>query len=831
MKASFWSDLLFAFRTLRRAPLFAAVAITSLALGLGANTAIFSILDRLLLRPLPIAEPERLVLLETNGPNMGMFFCGETCFSYPMYRDIRDRNQVFTGLAGRFPVSVNLQTSGQADSVRGEIVSGNYFQVLGVGAALGRTLLPEDDLRKGEHPVAVLSYDSWMRRFGGDPALLGKDIRLNGRAFTVVGIARPGFFGAEVGRRSELFVPMMMKAAITPTWDEMENSRTFWVNMFGRLKPGVTLQQAEASLKPVLRPILEQEVAQMGGGVPKRFAERYVQKPLLVKPGGKGVENVREFAGKPLVMLMAMVGLVLLIACANVANLLMARAASRQKEIAIRLALGAGRWRIVRQLLVESALLSVLGGAMGLLVASWTVEGIVSFLPEELAQSNLVTGLDLRVLGFSMLLAIATGLLFGLVPALQATRPDVAPTLKDQAGSVIGGWRGLKSRKALVVAQVALSLLLLVGSGLFVRSLQNLRSLDPGFSTANLIAFDVDASLAAYPPERVQQVYSTLEQRLATLPGVTGATIAETALIAGQENFSTVRVQGYEHKPGEDMNPQTNSVGRGFFRAMGIPLLYGREFTDADIQGSPKVAIVNESFARYFFKGGSPLGRRFGRGGSNNDFEIVGVVKDGKYNSMRDKPTRMFYLPWRQTERLGQVTIYVRTGFDPAQAFSMLRREVASAAPGMAMFNNKTVERQVDESLMIDRLIATLCTMFGALATLLAAIGLYGVMAYSVARRTREIGIRVALGAERGQVLRMIMREVGWMALFGVGIGLPLSLWLSRLLESQLYGLSPNDPLTVAGATLLIVIVALISGALPARRAARVDPLSALRYE
>lgn len=831
MTSNLWTDLLYSLRSLRKAPGFTLVALGSLALGLGANTAIFSLIDQLMLRPLPVRDSSNLVLLSAPGPNVGSFRGDDSSFSYPMYRDIRDGNEVFSGVLARFPVPLNLQAGPRAESIRGELVSGNYFEVLGVGAALGRTLTPEDDIRKGEHRVAMISYDCWIRRFGGDRNLLGRDIRLNGQPMTVVGIAEPGFAGLEIARRSEVFLPMMMKAQITPTWDDLDNRRSMWLNMFARLKPGVTRERAFAAIQPMFKAVLEQEIKEMPFRVPARFVEKFRARRLEVLEGGTGVSGIRTEARGPLMILMAMVGLVLLIACANVANLLMARAASRQREIAIRLAMGATRGRILRQLLVESGVLSLLGGVAGLVVASWTLELIMNILPETVGRESLNITLDARVLGFSLLISITTGILFGLAPAIQATRPDLAPTLKDQATSVAGGWRHLRSRKALVIAQVSLSLLLLVGSGLFVRSLRNLQSLDPGFRTSNVISFQIDASLAGYKPEQIRQLYAEIESRLAAMPGVTGVTAADNGLLTGDINFATVAVQGYDAKPGENMNPGIKEVGPDFFKTMGVPLLYGREFLPTDVLGSSRVAIVNESFANYFFKGQSPLGRRFGVGHDNGSFEIVGVVGDSKQSSLREGKTRQFYLPWRQQERPGSLIYYVRTGFDADNAFAQVRREVANSAPGVAIYDMKTVERQVAESLTHERLVAVLCSIFGGLATLLAAIGLYGVMSFSVVRRTREIGIRVALGAGRRTVLRMVLWEVGALAAAGVVIGLPLSLGLSRLFQSRLFGLRPDDPMTLTAATALIVLVALVAGAIPALRAARVDPLTALRYE
>lgn len=825
-----WTDLVFALRTLRRSPLFTTVAVLCLALGIGANTAIFSLLDQVWFRSLPVNDPGSLVLLDGPGPNFGAFR-GEKSFSYPMYRYLRDHNEVFSGLLARYPVALNLQQEGQAEAVRGELVSGNYFQVLGIGAELGRTLLPSDDEQRNAHPVAVLSFNHWMSRFGGDPTIAGRTIRLNGIAMTVVGVAESGFSGVEVARHTDVFVPMMMKPAMTPTWDDLDNSRSFWLNAIGRLKPGINRETAAAGLQPVYRAILEQEASEMPAAVSRQFLEGFRARRLELHPGGIGVGRIRDRAARPLSILMAMVGLVLLIACANVANLLMARAAARQKEIAIRLSLGARRGQVIRQLLIESLILSAAGAAGGLLLATWTSGFLLHLLPEQMAQGGISSALDLRVLGFALVLSIATAVLFGLVPAFQATRPSLVPALKDQVSGSRTTWGGLRIRRALVVAQVALSLLLLFGAGLFLRSLENLRLAHPGFQSTNLIGFKADAAQAGYAPGRAVQIYDRMTEALTLVPGVTAVSATTLPLLTGQFSFATVRVQGYESKPGEDMNPQLAEIGPRYFETLRIPLLLGREFTPADMFGAPGVAIVNEEFAEYYFRGENPLGRRFGIGHRNDQFEIVGVVKGGKYNSMRDQKMRHFYLPWRQLERPEELTFYVRTGFEGPGAFQAIRAAAASAAPGVALTGMRTMADQMRESLAHERLIALLCALFGAVATLLAAIGLYGVTAFSVARRTREFGIRAALGAGSGSVVSLVLREAGWMSAVGLGVGLPISLAASRLVASQLYGLQPHDPVTLVSASLIIAFVSLLAGWIPARRAARIDPLTALRYE
>jgi predicted permease len=825
-------DLAYALRTLGKSPAFTAVVVLTLALGIGANTAIFTIMDQVLLRQLPVWRPQELVQLDGPGPFMGMTM-NERTFSYPMYLDLRDRGDVFTGTLGRFPSSATLTYRGQAEPVDVDVVTGNYFDVLGVRAALGRTLTPDDDRNKGGHPVVMLGHGFWIRRFGADASILNQQVLLNGQGMTVVGVTPAGFHGLEVGRSPDVLVPMAMKPQITPTWDEMENRRARWLNVFARLQPGVSREQAETALNVAYRQILEQELHVMPAAASQNFRQRFLAKRLVLLPGLRGQSELRDQVSTPLVVLMGMVGLILLIACANVANLLIARAAARQKEIAIRLALGAGRRRIVRQLVVESLTLAAWGGALGLLLAVWMSEGLLRALPLEDVAKSLSASPDRRVALFTLAVSLLTGLVFGLAPALQATRPNLLGTLKDEAGAVLsGGPPQVRFRKGLVVAQVALSLLLLVGAGLFARSLHNLRRLDPGFQIAQILTFGVDPSLSGYSPERALVLVDQIRQRLTGLPGVQSVSLAETPPMTGNATRSTMKVDGYTPQEGEDMNSHTNAVGPRYFSSMGIPLLSGREFDERDAKGAGKVALVNETMARRFFPPGQAVGRRLGFGRYNvTDMEIVGVVKDGKFANLRDEAPRFVYVPYAQQGRMAGVTFYVRAAGEPATLFAAVRQAVRDMDAGLPVVELKTMRAQVDESLFVDRTVAILSAAFGLLATLLAAVGLYGVMSYTVARRTREIGIRMALGAERRAILRLVLREVGTMAALGIGVGLPLAVGLSRLLRSQLFGLSPADPLTLATATLALGTVALLAGLFPAQRATRVDPLVALRYE
>jgi predicted permease len=824
-------DLRFALRSFRKSPVFTAVAVASLALGIGANTAIFTLMDQILLRMLPVSEPEQLVQLDQKGPNQGSIH-GERMFSYPMYKDFRDRGDVFSGVLARFSTDVSMTYKQQTERVRAEVVTGNYFDVLGVRPAIGRLISPDDDRTPNAHPVAVLSHSLWQMKFGGSKEILNDKLLINGHPLVVIGVAAPGFNGVHVGARSDIFAPVMMKAHMTPTWNELENRRVMWLNIFARLKPGVSEEQAKAASQVLYRQVLESAELPTIREPSARFRKVFLEKDLSILPGSRGTSSLRRDAEKPLLVLTAMVGLVLLIACANVANLLTARAAARQREIAVRLSLGASRGHIVRQLLVESVTLAFVGGLLGLLVAAWTGDLLLSFLPLDGGRNALSTSPDVRVLAYNFGLSILAALLFGLVPAFQATRPALATVLKDEVGNLSSASGQVRFRKGLVVAQIALSLLLLIGAGLFTRSLYNLRELDPGFATENLMTFTIDPSLVGYQKERARSLFERVQHALASLPGVKAASMATTAALTGSRNMSTVRIDGYHAKEGEDMNPDVNAVGPGYFTTMRIPLLLGREFTAADRFGAPKVAIINESMARKYFSQGGAIGRKIGFGSRRPvDMEIVGIVKDQKANNLREEIPRFVYVPAMQDENPSQITYYVRTAISSDQIGGTLRREVQRIEGNMPVTELKSMEVQVSESLFVERIVAMLSGFFGLLATVLAAIGLYGVMAYTVARRTREIGVRMALGAERKAVLWLVLKEVALLAVIGVMIGLPTAVGLGRYVESQLFGLQPTDGLTLSIATGTLLCVAFLAGYIPAERATRIDPMVALRYE
>jgi predicted permease len=824
-----WDDLKRSLRTLARNPGFTVVVVATLGLGIGANTAIFSLLDQVLLRSLPVEKPEELVLLDGPGVNMGARF-GEQMFSYPMYRDFRDENQVFSGVIARYGIPLSLVHEGQSERAAGELVSGNFFEVLGVKAAAGRTLQASDDVTPGAHPVAVLSHGFWQRRFGADPGVVGGTLSVNGHPFTMVGVAAAGFHGVEVGASPDLFLPIAMKAVATPTWNELENRRFSWLNVLARLRPGVSREQAAAGMQVLYRQINEKEIEQMPGA-PPRFRERFLAKKLEVRPGFRGLSSLRRQLTKPLLVLAGMVGLVLLIACANVANLLLARSAAREREMAIRLALGARRGQVIRQLAVESLVLAALGGGAGLALSAFVGEALLWALPFEQASRTLQSNPDARVLSFTLAVSFVTGLVFGLVPALQATRPRLTSSLKAEGGTVTGVSH-VRFRKGLVVAQVALSLLMLVGAGLFARSLLNLRALDPGFAAERLLSLAVEPDLSGHSPSASRALLRRLQERFAAEPGVVAASMATNPLMTRSRMVMTVDVDGYPRREDEDTNLTVNSVGPGYFATLGIPVLAGREFDERDVVGAPRVALVNETTARYFFKDGNPIGRRFGVGDDPREIEIVGVVRDGKARSLRDDPERSFYLAVLQDDAPSEATFYVRAAPGRTKALAgRLRAAVHEVDASLPVYAMTTMARQVDESLFFERMIAALSAAFGVLATVLASLGLYGVMSYTVVRRTREIGIRMAMGAERAGVLWLVLREVALLAMVGVALGLPSAMALGRLVSSELYGLSPADPATLVLATLLLVSVAFVAGYVPARRATGIDPTSALRHE
>ncbi len=835
-------DLRHALRGVAKSRGFTVIAVLSLALGIGANAAIFTLLDQVLLRRLPVQQPQELVAFRMEGNHYGSNW-GYNAISYPLYQDLRQNNQVFTGMLCRFDTTVNLSYGADTERVAVELVSGTYFPVLGVGAALGRTFTPEEDRVPGGHPLVMLSHSYWRARFAADPAVIGRTVTVNGHDMAIVGVAPAGFVGLELESPPQIFVPVTMKAWITPNWDGLKERRWRWVNAFARLKPGVSRQQAEASLQPFFKGVLEMEVKEAAfNNASPETRESFLRNVLQVQPGGRGRSYLRGQLKTPLWVLMGLTGGVLLIACANVAGLLVARAAAREREISIRLALGAGRAHIVRLLLAESFLLAIAGAAAGLLLALFTDRLILGLLPPDLASMNLKAGPDLRVFLFTAAVAALTVLVVGLLPAGTA-RPDLAPNLKEQAGTARP--HHTRFRKGLVGAQVALSVLLLVQAGLFARSLVNLRQLGTGFPTQNLVVFNLNPSHAGYTGPRSKAFFEQLSDDLRALPGVSSVGLASMAIMMGNEWNSSVTVEGHVPKPGEEPAPYMNSIGPGYSATLGVPVVAGRDFTRQDTDAvkhgpddddwSPRVVIVNEKFARRFFGDAQgALGRRVGFGsdpGTPTDMEIVGVIKDIKYTSLRDEIPIQMFIPYLADRRVGNMHVYMRAQMAPEALISTARERVRRLDAHLPLYGIRTMEHRVTDSLLIERLVAGLSIVFGFLAALLACVGLYGVMAYGVARRTREIGVRMALGAFGGDVVWLVLKEVLLLVAVGLALGVPAALGLSQWVRSQLFGVHFADPATLLLASLGLAVAAALAGYLPARRASRIDPLQALRCD
>ena len=823
-------DVKYALRGLLRDRAFTAVALVSIGLGVGANSAIFSLVDQALYRQLPVREPAKLVLLSWKGNTMAKGWGSGNLMSNPLFRQLKAENTIFEGMFARHPTNALFAVDGAPEPVNTEIVSGSYFGVLGVRPALGRLIDETDDVTPGGHPVAALSYDYWKTKLAGRADILGKKVFLNNHPMTVVGVAANGFRGVDFGELPAVFVPMMMKKQATPDFDWLDDPRGRWLHVFGRLKPGVSQAQASAWLQPWFKGMLAADMKLPSWPVASEDqVKKYLASTMEVTPAGSGRSDLRRSLEQPLLVLLAATGLVLLLACLNVANLSLARAFARRKETALRLAVGASRGRIVRELLVQSGLLAMFGALAGIALAPIVTTSLIRFLPNAV---DLSTAVNPRVFAFALCAALATGLLFGLMPALQASRTQPGFTLKEDARGVAGG---LGLRKALVIGQITLALVLLTGAGLFVRTLGNLRERGPGFSMTNLVMFGINSAQSGYGNEQGRQVLVQMLEAMRALPEVESAGIGSMALLGGGSWNQFVTIQS-DHRFVGDRSVHIATVSPGFFSTLQTPIVEGRDFDERDKlevkDARFRSLIVNENFAKHYFNGKSALGARVGFGNTpdtKTEAEIVGVVKSFSYRGIRQDDDQMF-APILESNFRGGL-YYLRTRTASKSAFSAIRLAAQHVDPNVPIGMLRTLDDQLDRSLSNERLLAMLAMAFASLAVLLAVVGLYGVTSFVVSRRTREIGIRMALGATRGAALWLIVRDTGAMVLGGIAIALPAVWGLGRLVESQLFGVTAMDAWTVALATLLVAMAAMLAAALPARRATGLNPVEALRTE
>jgi len=825
--------LTLAFRTLFKTPFVTGIAVVSLALGIGANAAIFSLFDQILLRPLPVPSPDRLVNLAAPGLKPGSQSCGQAgdcdvVFSYPMFRDLERSQTVFTGLAAHLAFGVSLSYRDQATTGEGMYVSGSYFPTLGLRPALGRLLGPADDQGIGTNYVTVLGYGYWQSHFGNDPTVLGRLLLVNGQAMTIVGVAPRDSQGTTLGVRPLVFEPISMRGVLEPGFRGFDNRQNYWAYLFGRLKPGVSLAQARAGLNAAYHPIVTDVEAPLQKGISDQQMTEFQAKQVVVTPGRRGQSSMHRDAQTPLLMLFSVTGIVLLIACANIANLLLARGAGRAMEIGVRLALGASRRQLITQLLTESVLLACLGGLAGLIVAYETLTGMAALLPPE--AHTLRFGLQPVVLVFAAALAIAAGIVSGMFPAWLSTRTELVAAIRANAGQIAGARSAARFRQSLVTVQISLATTLLIAAGLFVKSLVNVTRVDLGMRVDQVVTFRLAPERSGYDSTRALLLFDRVEDAVAAIPGVNGVTSSMVPLLAGANWGSDVNVQGFPSGPDVDKNARFNEVGAGYFATLGVQLRFGREFTKGDRRGAPRVAVVNQAFEKKFNLGQAPVGKFMSVGPGPLNIQIVGVIPDVKYSDVKRVVPPLFYIPWRQDTHVGTMNFYVRS----PQTDALLRAlpaVIKTIDPGLPMDGLKTMPQQIRENVSVDRLISILSASFAVLATLLAAVGLYGVLAYSVAQRTREIGVRMALGADAGRVRAMVLRQMSGMILVGGGIGLVGALGLGRAARSLLYGLEGHDPVVFALAAALLTLVALGAVYVPARRASLVDPVRALRYE
>jgi putative ABC transport system permease protein len=832
-----WQDIRFGARVLAKNPAFTAIAVLTLALGIGANTAIFSLINQILLRRLPVPNPTELVVLHAPGPVTGHVSDDgdySESFSYLMYKNLRDSTSRLCNMLARYNFDASIADHGKTERATGELVSGNYFEALGVGPAIGRVFTMDDDRVPGGHPLVVLSHSYWSRHFGGDPAVLNKSLLVNNVEMTVIGVARDGFSGVQVGKSPDVFVPLMMTAVMTQQRDTLEGWNNYWMKVLARRKPGVSNEQLTAALNTYYHPLLEQQLVTIKGWNDQK-RQAFLNKKIALTPGSRGRLVAQRDAGGPLTAMFAMVALVLLIACTNVANLLLARGAARNREFAIRGALGATRGRIVRQLLIESLLCAAGGGLLGVLLGSWLIGILTAMVVDNAGISGLVPRLDSTVLAFAGAATFFSGILFGVLPAWRVTRSSLSDVIKDQGSTSSASVSHVRFRKVLVAGQVAFTMLLLAGATLFVRTLWNLRSIDLGLRTENVFSFSIAPALNGYDAQRGVALVDQLRARVASVPGVRAVASANIAALTGSDEGSNITPQGGIQLPEELQDVNYINVSANYFSTLGIPLVSGREFRESDGPTSPKVAVASKSMVKRFFPGQNPIGMHFAFGGGKNtkpDIEIVGVVKDVKQDHVHSITINPYvYVPYSQRPQFSSMTLYVNSARDPQQLGPELQSQVRELDPNLPVYDVKTLQRLVEEDLFPARIVAGLAGTFASLAALLAALGIYGVLAYLVVQRTREIGIRMALGAEPGDVRWLVVKEVGSMVVAGVAVGLPLAYGVARFSESLLYGVHAGNPVAYALGLVLIALVALAACYLPARRATRVDPLVALRYQ
>jgi len=829
-------NLKLAFRTLFKTPFVTVIAVLSLALGIGANAAIYSLFDQMLRRPLPVSAPTRLVDLRTPGPAPGSNSCNDAggcdeVLSYRMFRDLEKANTALSGLAAHRSFGLNIAMAGQTPiNSEGMYVSGSYFPVLGVQASLGRLFNANDDLTIGGNYIAVLSHAYWETQLGADRSVINKQIMVNGAKLTIIGVAPAGFDGTTLGIKPVVYVPITMRGVVSPGTNGFERRNDYWIYAFGRLRPGATIEQAAASLNTVYSAIINDVEAPLQKGMSEKTMKAFRAKKILLSDGSRGQSSIHKEASTPILMLFSITGIVLLIACANIANLLLARAANRQMEMAVRLSLGASRRQLVTQLLTESVLLAAIGGLISIYVAHLTLDSVVAMLKPE-AREQMTFSISTNAMFFAAALSIATGVLFGLAPAIQSTRPDLVTELRNNSGKLSGGRGAARFRTSLVTAQIALSMALLVSAGLFIKSLRNVSRVELGINIDNVVTFGISPGLSGYDTTRMAALYRRVEDEIGAIPGVTGVTASAVQILANSNWGQSVSVEGFHKDPDTDDDASFSAVGPNYHKVLGIPLIAGRDFSPNDNAGSARVAIVNEAFAKKFNLGRNAVGKHISAGNDSLNIEIIGLAKDAKYSEIKDQTPPVFLQPYRQSGRLGSLAFYLRSQLPTDQTFRAIREVMRRMDPSLPIEQLKTMPQQVQENVFLDRMISTMSAAFALLATLLAAVGLYGVLAYSVAQRTREIGVRMALGADQSRVRIMVLRQVAVMTAIGGVIGMAGAYGLGRAASSLLYKLEGHDPVVFASAAVILTLVALGAGLLPALRASRVDPMQALRYE